>query len=284
LAFDLAKRLSDRLGRPYVLDYRDSWLQNPNSARFVRKSTIGQELQLMEGSSAVIAISRSLVNCDPRLNSKLHVITNGYDPDELENIDPHPFGHFAIVYTGTFYPPQRVITPVIGALARLKQMNGKEDCPWFFHYYGGQDEHVREEAMRLGVMERVILHGRVPRTEALAAVHGAGVSVVITSCGEEATFADRGIMTGKIYDALGVGTPILLVAPPGSDVDAVGGTTGLIKRFKGSDIDQMAGFLLDAMHGRVPEALNPKAYAWPRIVRKLDDVLRQNLPSGWSES
>src|SRR5262249_19872919 len=30
VAFRLAKSLSDRLGRPYVLDYRDPWSENPH--------------------------------------------------------------------------------------------------------------------------------------------------------------------------------------------------------------------------------------------------------------
>src|SRR5262245_5962212 len=42
-AFSLAKRLADRLGRPYVLDYRDTWTVDPHSDRPARLSTIRKE-------------------------------------------------------------------------------------------------------------------------------------------------------------------------------------------------------------------------------------------------
>ena len=133
-------------------------------------------------------------------------------------------------------------------------MHGK-DGKWHFHYYGGQGNHVREEAERFGVMEQVVLHGNVPRAEALAAVKGAGVAVVITSVAEEATMADRGIMTGKVFEPLGLGTPILLVAPPGSDVEILAETTGLARRFTGSDVAGIASFLAETISG---QAIEPK--------------------------
>ena len=44
---------------------------------------------------------------------------------------------------------------------------------------------------------------------------------MITSVAEEATIEDRGIVTGKVFEPLGLGTPILLIAPPGSDIERI---------------------------------------------------------------
>ena len=102
-AFTLAKRLSDRLGRPYVLDYRDLWSRNfyrPLPDRVRR-----QEERLLRGAAAVTIVSltwaRVLTNMF-HLDPKVHVITNGYDPEEAQQITAHRFDHFAIVYAGTF--------------------------------------------------------------------------------------------------------------------------------------------------------------------------------------
>lgn len=46
----------------------------------------------------------------------LHVISNGFNPVEVAAVKPYEFGHFAIMYAGNFYPPKRVITPVMQAL------------------------------------------------------------------------------------------------------------------------------------------------------------------------
>jgi glycosyltransferase involved in cell wall biosynthesis len=277
-AFRLAKRLSDRLHRPYVLDYRDPWTGNPHRDRPARPAVIQEEARLLADCVGVTIVSPSwgeALDGYFGLGPKLHVIPNGYDPEELTGIKPHNFGHFAIVYTGNFYPPKRVISPIMAALKRLKEIMHGKDGQWYFHYYGQHGNHVREEAERFGVMEQVVLHGNVPRAEALGAVKGAGVAVVITSVAEEATMADRGVMTGKVYEPLGLGTPILLVAPPGSDVEILAETTGLARRFTGSDVAGIASFLVKTISGQAIEPKNLHAYAWTNIARRLDAILRE---------
>jgi glycosyltransferase involved in cell wall biosynthesis len=282
-AFNLAKRLSDRLHRPYVLDYRDPWTGNPHSDSPARPAVIREEARLLANCAGVTIVSPSWGEAMDRhfgLGPKLHVILNGYDPEDLADIKAHDFGHFAIVYTGNFYPPKRVISPVLAALKRLKETMHGSDGKWYFHYYGGHGNHVRKEAERFGVTEQVVLHGKVPRPEALAAVKGAGVAVVITSIADEATIADRGIMTGKVFEPLGLGTPILLVAPAGSDVEMLAETTGLARRFPGSDVVGIASFLADTISRGLIGPKNLDAYAWTTIAKRLDAVLRAAAVGG----
>jgi glycosyltransferase involved in cell wall biosynthesis len=209
------------------------------------------------------------------LGAKLHVVQNGYDPEALADIKPCYFGHFAIVYTGYFYPPKRVISPVMAALKRLNETPHGKSAAWHFHYYGGHEDHVREEARRFNVTERVVLHGRVPRLEALSAVRGAGVAVVITSVAEENTIEDQGVVTAKVYEALGLKTPVLLIAPSGSDAISIVEGTGLARSFTGNDTHGIASFLSDVMLGRVLEPQDLEALAWTNIAKKLDTVLRK---------
>jgi len=272
-AFKLAKRLSDRLGRPYVLDYRDPWTGNPHGPSSGR-AQMRAEANLLAGCAAATVVSRSwslaLDQCF-QIGSKLHVITNGYDPEGLAAVMPHNFDHFAIVYAGIFYPPKRVITPVMAALKRLRET--AHSSGWYFHYYGEAEDHVREEAKRFDVVDRVIIHGRVPRMEALSAIRGAGVAVVITSVSHDGDLADKGIMTGKIFDALGLGTPTLVIGPPGNDLDSITETTGLARSFTGNDIDGIASFLREALWGRTPASKDTSAYAWPHLARRFNTVL-----------
>jgi glycosyltransferase involved in cell wall biosynthesis len=208
---------------------------------------------------------------------KLHVISNGYDPEELAAVEPYDFGHFAIVYAGNFYPPKRVISPVIAALGRLKQVLNGKGPEWFFHYYGGQEDHVRAEARQFGVIDRVVLHGRVPRSSVLSATRGAGMALVITSVAEENALEDRGIVPGKLFEILGLGTPMLLIAPQGSDVDTITATTNVGRRFTGSDIEGMTSFLMDVIRGRALEPKAQKPFAWTNIASCFDVVLRKAM-------
>jgi glycosyltransferase involved in cell wall biosynthesis len=281
-SFALAKLLSERFGCPYVLDYRDPWTGNPHASRPAQPATIRAEARLLAGCAAVTIVSPSWASAmDSRfgLGPKLHVITNGYDPEELVGIEPYHFDHFAIVYAGSFYPPKRVISPVMAALRRLKETLNGNDPEWFFHYYGAHEDHVRNEARRFGVIDRVVPHGRVARSKVLSATRGAGAAVVITSITEEHALEDQGIVPGKIFEILGLGTLILLVAPPGGDVETILATTKLGSRFAGSDIGGMASFLMDAIHGQASKPKAQEAFAWTSIASRLDAVLRKAINS-----
>jgi glycosyltransferase involved in cell wall biosynthesis len=278
-SFLIARRLSNLLACPYVLDYRDPWTGNPHTAHPFRPATMRKEASLLADAAAVTIVSPSwAAELDRlfRLGPKLHVVTNGYDPEEFAEVRPYEFGHFAIVYAGRFYPPKRVITPVMRALKSLK-----DECStstgYFFHYYGPHQEHVRAEAKRYDVSERVVLHGEVAQSVALSAVRGASVVVVITSVSESSTLDEQGIVTGKIFEPVGLNMPVLLVCPPGSDAEAVLRTAGLGEAFRASDIGGIACFFRNVMLGRGVRPGNRSEYSWPSIAKNLDDVLRGAL-------
>jgi glycosyltransferase involved in cell wall biosynthesis len=280
-SFEVARLLSRRLGCPYVLDYRDLWTTgNPHCQETWLRNRPGcaERRTLADCASAVI-VSRScatVLNAAINLGPKLRVVTNGYDADDLQRTVPHEFGHFAIVYAGTFYPPIRVITPVMAALKQLSTSNASLP-PWRFHYYGGNSQHVRDAARQFGVEDHVVVHGQVARPEVLAATKGAGLAVVVTSVAEVGTVAEQGIVTGKIFEPLGLGKPILVVAPPGGDIDDLIETAGLAHRFVSTEIQGMADFLADAMRGILPPPRHPEAYDWFNLSKKFDTILRQAI-------
>jgi glycosyltransferase involved in cell wall biosynthesis len=242
-----------------------------------------KETALVGGARAVTIVSPSwAAELERRFRpgTKLHVLTNGYDPEEFANVTPYKFDHFAIVYAGVFYRPKRVISPIMAALQQLKRNPNGEGPKWLFHYYGSQGEHVREEARRYGVSDAVVLHGHVPRSMVLSAVRGAGMAVTISSVSEDAQFAERGIVPAKLFESLGLGTPTLLIAPPGADAEAILETTRMGHRFSGRDTCGIARFLNEAIHGKGPQPGNSGLYAWANIGLQLDRILREALSSG----
>jgi glycosyltransferase involved in cell wall biosynthesis len=286
-SFTLARRLSHRLGCPYVLDYRDPWTGNPHTARPFDPAVMRTEAALVADARAVTIVSPSwAIELERRFRpgTKLHVLTNGYDPEEFANVTPYKFDHFAIVYAGVFYRPKRVISPIMAALQQLKRNPNGEGPKWLFHYYGSQGGHVREEARRYGVADAVVLHGHVPRSMVLSAVRGAGMAVTISSVSEDAQFAERGIIPAKLFEALGLGIPTLLIAPPGADAEAILETTKMGRRFSGSDTSGIARFLNEAIQGKGPQPGNSRPYAWANIGLQLDRILREALSSAHRSS
>jgi glycosyltransferase involved in cell wall biosynthesis len=131
--------------------------------------------------------------------------------------------------------------------------------------------------MRYGVEDRVVLHGMVPRAEVLSAVRGADIAVVITTVTDQMSQEDRGIVPGKLFEILGLGTRILLVSPPGSDVQTIALPTGLARSFQGDDIEGIAAFLRDGLDRPVQVNNNLATFAWPNIARRMDQIMRSVL-------
>jgi glycosyltransferase involved in cell wall biosynthesis len=275
-SFGLARRLARRLRRPYVLDYRDLCSDYPYPERRPRNLKIETERKILSECTAAIVVSPSMLRVIAsrfRLGSKLHVVSNGYDAEALSKVPAHEFGHFGIVYAGSFHPPIRVVTPVMAALARLKD---SETAPkeWAFHYYGPHTAHVRDAAKEFGLEDRVVLHGVVSRQEALSAVRGAGMTVVIASVAPTGSPAEKGVLTGKIFEAIGLKTPLWVIAPAGSDLEEVLRVAGRGRRFSGDEIEAMVSYLEDAMAGRTPPPGRSDVFDWARIGADLDRLLR----------
>lgn len=276
--FSLAKHLSERLSRPYVLDYRDPWTGNPHHAGHHQPQSVTlREANILKNCAAVTIVSPSWgLALDQRfgIGQKLHVVTNGFDSSEMASVKPYNFGHCAFVYTGIFYPPKRSISPFLAALKLLKESLNRNANDWYFHYYGVDEIHIRQEADRFSLSDRMVFHGRVSREEALSAVKGACLALVITSVAEEETLEDKGIVTGKIFEALGLATPVLLIAPEGSDASAITKSSGLVTSFTGTQISGMVSFLKNVVCGQVPQAKNLEICSWATISKDLDTLLR----------
>jgi glycosyltransferase involved in cell wall biosynthesis len=213
------------------------------------------------------------------VGNKLQVITNGYDPEDLRGVKAHNFGHFAIVYAGSFRPPKRVIGPIMAALYRLKSTDAHEII---FHYYGKSTEHVKSEAQEHGVLHRVILHGAVPREQALSALRGCNLAVVITSALAEGPWEESGMIPAKIYESLGLRNRVLLIAPRNSDARIILEETGLGRSFTADDIEGIVCYINELISKRCNVAASPELYSWPHMAENLDRTLRSALPESYS--
>jgi glycosyltransferase involved in cell wall biosynthesis len=275
--FSLAQRLAQRLQCPFALDYRDPWtMGHAHDGRYGSLNWRRKEAAVLAAASAVAIVSPTwaqiLRQHFPRA-PKIAVISNGYDPVEFQDVKPQRFEHFTIVYAGSFYPP--LATPLLAALKRLQELSPENDC--YLHYFGRQDDYLRHEAAVHGVSERVVVHGNVPRQEALSAIRGANVAAVITAAEDHCGPEWRGIVTGKIFEPVGLGTPVLLLAPAESDACEVLATVGNGRGFVPSDSDGIAHYLLDLADGRLPQRGRAEAYSWSELIAKFDLLLREVL-------
>lgn len=203
-------------------------------------------------------------------------ITNGYDPERFSTVTACHFDHFALVYAGEFYVGQREIDPILLALkdARERVLPAQDTLPIKLHYYGGASQQVRAKSSQYGVADLVECHGLVSRDQALAAVKGSSLTLVIAGIADTADEVERGIVTGKIFEPLGLGVRILLIAPEGSDAAAIVDGAGAGRCFRASGTAAMATWLIDCARQVEDQAYPPPpSFAWPALAKRLDEVL-----------
>jgi glycosyltransferase involved in cell wall biosynthesis len=273
-SFSLAERVAAQLQCPFVLDYRDLWTSNPFMPHWNTRRKRAKELTLLARCAAITTVSpqwaRILRGSCPY--DKVHIVSNGYDPQRLSKVVPWAFSQPAIVFTGTLYPPLITLDPVLLAMAQISGTPGGANLPFRLHYFGPNGGLVEERASALGVSRFVVNHDSVSRQTALSAVAGAHLVVAVTSIRDEADDVQRGVVPGKVFEALGLGKRVLAIAPLRSDVESVVGTQGL--RCSGSQTKEISQYLLQSTASEAAPKLDPPAqYSWESLASAYDSLL-----------
>ncbi len=278
-AFVAGARVACRLQAPLILDYRDLWSQNPHYGKFANGRIRRREAALLALARGVTTVAPSMEECLRLwfdLNAPMSVVTNGFDAEEFGGVAPEAFADFAVVYAGRFYPPRCSAEPLISAVSQANQMR-TGGRPIRLHYFGPDSQQVDGMSAALGAREWVKTHGNVARSQVLAALKGADMAAVITTIKADATLAERGILTGKLFEAIGAGAPVLLVSPENSDAWRLVTGHHLGKAFAGTDAISMARYLAQQASALAAPRLvgASELFSWPRLAEKLDEFLRQ---------
>ncbi|MEJ5363539.1 MAG: hypothetical protein WHS86_00425 [Desulfosoma sp.] len=201
----------------WLADYRDLWSQN---------RSVGDSIELLEeirrselksvGAHADLlsAVSKDMVEKLECLMSKRVIYNpNGFDVDEeevrrrLANPLDVPEPPLRIVYTGKIYEGFHDPKPVLDALVFLLQSGKIADGMITLDIYGSQVEPIEALAKDPRYASFIRFMGHVPRDRALDAQRCAWLLLLLESSSAEA----RGILTGKLYEYLTAGRPIICV-------------------------------------------------------------------------
>lgn len=276
IGFEIAYHLGKRLNRPYVMDYRDLWTNNPwkpNKKRWV----IEQERKLLNNCAAITLVSPvSAIALNRKFGflEKSYVITNGYDPDHINRIFSRQYDHFSIVFAGSLIPPKLTLAPLLAALKYIKDLTLPSPT-WRFHYFGPNTDWVHHEISNWCLEDVTVIHSNLPREEVLTYVKGSNLAVVISSNSENATLEELGVIPAKIFEIIGLGVPILSIVPHGSAVETIVVDVGNGGSFASHETFEIAHFVIDCMNGKTNDQQNRDKYSWSNLAKSFDNLLRQ---------
>ncbi len=288
-AFAAAWAFGRLTGTPYVMDYRDAWtLDQFTGEPTAQPGDIAHtwERRLVEGAARVIFVNTGMrdwyAERYPRGRAAMRVIPNGYDAD-LVGLTPYrPPAEGAPIrfgYVGTVTP----VLPHEEMWAGWDLARTGDLAEATFDIYGRLGFFARSRAMIQAMLpdpatSGVEFRGAVPKHEIGQVYDRLDVLVLIIPGG-------RYVTTGKIFENLVVGKPIVLVCDPESDAVNVSAGHPLVHAVTELTPQAVARVLRDAaaQARTLTEADVEKArefalrYERGRLVAEAADEMRQVL-------
>lgn len=201
-----------------ISDFRDEWLRfflstfDYNDGPQIHRRAERIERDTVEVSDAVVTVTPSLVEELRQRYSgdvpadKFRYIPNGYDPDLFKGFQPrrHQGSKIIVTYVGTVYS---TTSPdcYFAALDQLPEAVRDRIETHFIGRIAGDQQHLLESRFD------VKLFGYLPQPEALRRMEETDYLLLIMK--------DPTAVTGKIYEYLATGKPIIAFSPLGGEVD-----------------------------------------------------------------
>ena len=222
-----AMKLKRRLGIPWIADFRDPLARSPfrNYGRLPHLADDLLERRMFRRADAMIGVTDRIVESwkkhSPQWTSKMHLLWNGYDPEE--DIRPLPLPerpYKVLLHIGTLYGPRHPMI-VLHSLVRLLKSGRLKSGAIQVHLVGGLAYQIRDANVDLlnalsasGVLK---LNDTVPRPEALTRMAEADFLMLL----DMHDGVDSPAVPAKIFEYIRVGRPILTLTTPESPVERI---------------------------------------------------------------
>jgi glycosyltransferase involved in cell wall biosynthesis len=228
--FIVGSELARRACVPWIADYRDLWTGDVLRdwvPRWRRTLEIGMERRIVGTASAVVTVSEpktELVRSRlaGRCCSRFVTLTNGYDLDEFEGVEPEHGAPDAlrIVYAGRLFKNRRGYE-VLEACERVLEQHPEWRGRLRVEYYGGVAPEIaarmREIIDRRSLGDVIAFHPDVTYARSKALQKGADALLLIVDVGETTS----GVIPGKLFEYMAAGRPILCIAEPGATTEII---------------------------------------------------------------
>lgn len=213
----VADSISKKYNIPWIADFRDVFdirMQVKNERE--RQHYLRNEPKIVRSSTAITTVSEALKNqlANRHANKEIFVIPNGYDEEDYKNIKPIKNNKFTIIYTGTIYYPDRDPRPLFAALENLLEKKSLEKDLVFVSFYGQSSAILHELLIQYpNIASIVSVSAPVKHAESIALQKGATILLHLAH-GDE-----KGVLTGKLFEYLAAGRPILCIPGDKDEVD-----------------------------------------------------------------
>lgn len=252
--------LARRSGLPWVVDFRDPWVgidyyaELPMTA-LARRIDAGLEQAVLNRADLCLTVSAEMkASMSPRAQCPFEVIENGFDPADFA-VEAEPASdRFVLSHVGNM----NVARNPVALWRAMERLRTPERMPELeLSLVGNVDPAVLEDARSRGLDVHLARHPYVPHDEAVRHMRQSALLLLSINRVEGA----GGITTGKVYEYVASGRPVLGIGPPGGNAADVLQRSGAGRVFDFDDADGIAAAL--EAHYEAWKAGSPKPGATP---------------------
>jgi glycosyltransferase involved in cell wall biosynthesis len=206
----IAGEFKRRHNIPWVADFRDLWESYAPEKLYAEQGTIEKSYKLLNdiagNADAVTSVNDTIGR---RISEEAIAIGGGYDPDDFSPLPaPAKNDRFVLCHLGTV-GPLHPIEPFFEAVSLASAKDPEFARQSEFLIIGANDKRsILRAAAPFDLDKKIIFTGYLPHREALK--RATQSSILLLSI--PADYPD--LLTGKIFDCLALGIPILASAPP----------------------------------------------------------------------
>lgn len=202
----VARTLAERAAIPWVAELRDLWTDNHYREFPEWRLRLERHLErwVLGSAAALVTVSTPLADVlRGQYQQPVAVIYNGFDPEDYPQPSERQDRRLTIVYTGSLYEGRRDITPLFSALQSLPRVSERVRLRLFGYGHG----HTLRLASQYGLDGVVEDGGMVSYHESLQAQVDADLLLQVLVDDPR----DKGVLTGKLFEYLGAGRPIICI-------------------------------------------------------------------------
>ena len=267
-----------------IADFRDP-LYNPGfrekraEARHDRKCL----KTVVDTADEMVCVSRGIAQgilqeFPKKSRGKLHVITNGFDRDDVTANDVPvdlEAGKFHFVYTGTLYHGKRCVDMLAQSLKRLAKRGeiSLEDCR--LQYAGPDFGELLCQLGSYGLESMARDHGFVSREMSIALQKQADALLLLTW--NERAY--QGVIPGKLFEYMAMGRPIIALVTgdvADSEVKKLLEETGAgqsCEEATPEDGKKLDDYLLSLMRGEKRDEGSAQSYDYAEISKRYLELI-----------
>lgn len=264
----------------WIADLRDPWtdiyyydkmlhlpLIKQIDARLEKKVLIGADILITVSQNLAALFTRKMTGKSDKM---VQVITNGFDPVDFvsENREPANSNSSQIVvsYTGTMSDDYNLS----GFLEAINQAVAISKNTFTIKITGSISPRWRQKIEKLHPNIFKEFMGHVSHDKALSQILNSDILLLLIPSND----GNKGIVTGKIFEYIASGRPVLGIGPVDGDASEILFETGAGRMFDYNDVTGIREFLLsDFIAGYKPNKEKLEKYSRHSLTRHLAKLI-----------